>query len=116
MNMKEKNKEPSGIRGMWLFVIFDLPVETKKQRKAYTRFRKRLLGEGFTMMQYSVYAAYCNCRERGRTYTNHIRKHIPAEGHVRFLMVTDKQFGDMEVYIGHKPKKPEEPPDQMMLF
>lgn len=37
---------------MWLFVFFDLPVATKKQRKEATRFRKSLEKDGFTMMQF----------------------------------------------------------------
>ncbi|WP_290387130.1 CRISPR-associated endonuclease Cas2, partial [uncultured Muribaculum sp.] len=40
---------------MWVIVFFDLPVETKKQRKDYSDFRKRLLSDGFTMFQLSIY-------------------------------------------------------------
>ncbi len=39
---------------MWVIAMFDLPTDTPKERKAYTRFRKNLLKDGFTMMQYSV--------------------------------------------------------------
>ncbi len=42
-------------RSMWVITMFDLPVVTPKARKAYARFRKTLLEDGFTMMQYSVY-------------------------------------------------------------
>ncbi len=42
-------------RIMWLFVFFDLPTNTKKERKVASKFRKFLLNDGFTMMQYSVY-------------------------------------------------------------
>ena len=37
---------------MWLFVFFDLPVTTKKERKMATKFRKQLMENGFTMMQF----------------------------------------------------------------
>ena len=40
---------------MWLFVFFDLPVTTKKERKDATQFRKSLEKDGFSMMQFSVY-------------------------------------------------------------
>ena len=40
---------------MWLYVMFDLPVETKRQRKNAADFRKNLLKDGFIMHQFSVY-------------------------------------------------------------
>ena len=39
---------------MWLFVFFDLPVTTKKERKDATQFRKSLEKDGFSMMQFSM--------------------------------------------------------------
>ena len=41
-------------RFMRVMVFFDLPVKTKKDRKAYTDFRKFLIKDGFIMVQYSV--------------------------------------------------------------
>lgn len=43
---------------MWLFAMFDLPVDQPALRREYAQFRKKLLKEGFTMLQYSVYAHY----------------------------------------------------------
>lgn len=40
---------------MRVLLMFDLPVETKKQRRVYSKFRKRLIEDGFLMMQYSIY-------------------------------------------------------------
>lgn len=101
---------------MWLLVVFDLPVVEKDQRKAYTRFRKRLLAEGFSMLQFSVYARYSTSRENSQTYAGRVKKIIPSEGQVRLISITDKQFGDMEVFFGKVRKKAEDPPDQLMLF
>ncbi|PTF93852.1 CRISPR-associated endonuclease Cas2, partial [Staphylococcus chromogenes] len=42
-------------RFMRVLLMFDLPVETKQQRRIYSKFRKRLLENGFLMMQYSIY-------------------------------------------------------------
>jgi CRISPR-associated protein Cas2 len=50
-------------RIMWVFVYFDLPTETKKDRKAYATFRKTLLQNGFSMIQYSIYSRHCSSRE-----------------------------------------------------
>ncbi|MDB9751967.1 hypothetical protein OAB56_03065 [Gammaproteobacteria bacterium] len=37
---------------MWVVVLFDLSADTNVARKKYTRFRKCLLQDDFTMMQY----------------------------------------------------------------
>ena len=47
--------ELNGYRIMWLFVFFDLPTETKKDRRNSSGFRNSLLKDGFSMMKYSVY-------------------------------------------------------------
>ena len=49
---------------MWLFVFFDLPVKTKKQRKEATTFRKYLEKDGFSMLQFSVYMRHCASKTR----------------------------------------------------
>ncbi|MCX7703766.1 MAG: CRISPR-associated endonuclease Cas2 [Planctomycetota bacterium] len=106
----------SEYKGMWLFAMFDLPVDTPKGRKEYARFRKALLAEGFTMLQFSVYARYCPSEEASKIYRNHVREVLPPEGEVRLLSVTDRQFGKMEVFFGKKRKPTETPPPQLMLF
>ena len=50
-------------RVMWLFVYFDLPTTTKKERKEYTKFKARLDKGGFSMLQYSVYIRHCASEE-----------------------------------------------------
>ena len=49
----------SEYRVMWILVLFDLPTETKKDKKAYTDFRKNLQKDGFTMFQFSIYVRHC---------------------------------------------------------
>lgn len=38
----------SEYRVMWVLVLFDLPTDTKKNRKAATDFRNKLQKDGFT--------------------------------------------------------------------
>jgi CRISPR-associated protein Cas2 len=106
----------SGYRGMWIFAMFDLPVYSKKARRRYTRFRKLLLKEGFSMLQYSVYARYCASEEVAHVHRVRIRSALPPEGYVRVLAVTDRQFGKMESYIGKSSESIEKPPLQLELF
>lgn len=106
----------SGYRGMWLFAMFDLPVTTKKARKRYAQFRKMLIEDGFSMLQFSVYARYCVSEEAAEGHRHRIKASLPNDGYVRVLAVTDRQFGKMESYVGKKPAKAEEPPPQLLLF
>lgn len=106
----------SGYRGMWLFAMFDLPVTTKKARKRYAQFRKALLEDGFSMLQFSVYARYCPSEEAAAVHRSRVRIEIPPEGYVRLLAVTDRQFGKMESYIGKSSRLAEQPPSQLLLF
>jgi len=101
---------------MWLFALFDLPVVSAKDRRNYCRFRKALLKQGFTMLQFSVYARYCGSEDRGKTIIKNVGSCLPPYGQIRLLLVTDHQFGKMEVYTNKKKVKTEEPPDQLLLF
>ena len=82
--------------------MFDLPVETEEQRRAYRIFRKNLIQEGFMMIQYSIYVRICPSREYANRLENRIKKGIPQEGNVRLLCVTEKQYADMKLLVGSR--------------
>jgi len=90
---------------MWLFVFFDLPVVTKKERKAAALFRKNLVKDGFVMFQYSVYIRHCGSYESLKVHINRVKTFVPAVGRVSVLSVTDKQYGDIVNYWGSKEKE-----------
>lgn len=96
--------------------MFDLPVKLPEQRKDYAQFRKFLLGRGFTRMQYSVYARPQPSEDAADHLMVCIRTALPAKGHVRMLMVTDHQYGKMQVFMSKKRKEVEDPPEQYSLF
>jgi len=101
---------------MWVLVFFDLPTETKKDKKNYTNFRKALLKDGFTMFQFSIYLRFCSSRENTRTHVNRIKKSIPPGGSVGILTVTDKQFGLMEIFEAAQKMKSKGEPKQLEMF
>lgn len=109
-------RDYSEYRGMWMFVMFDLPVVTVRDKRNYSRFRKLLLKSGFTMFQYSVYGRYFASEESGDISKKIVKHNLPPEGQVRILLVTDRQFGKMEVFFGSKRKPVEDPPMQMEFF
>lgn len=106
----------SRFKGMWLLAMFDLPVTSKNERRKYTQFRKSLIKDGFTMLQFSVYARYCESEEASSVHRKRIRNVLPERGHVRLLYVTDHQFGKMEVFLGKKSRLSEKTPSQLMLL
>jgi CRISPR-associated protein Cas2 len=106
----------SGYQAVWLIAMFDLPTDTVEAKRQYVRFRQTLLREGFTMLQYSVYARFCVKEEYGAAHRRQVRACLPSYGEVRIVTITDRQFGKMELYYGKNRKPIEKPPDQLLLF
>ncbi|PIE50935.1 MAG: CRISPR-associated endonuclease Cas2 [Flavobacteriales bacterium] len=93
---------------MWILVLFDLPTETKAERKAAGLFRKRLLKDGFSMFQFSIYMRHCPSRENSKVHIQRVKSWLPKYGKIGIFEITDKQFGNMEIFHGTKeiPKPP----------
>ncbi|MEX1095976.1 MAG: CRISPR-associated endonuclease Cas2 [Planctomycetales bacterium] len=106
----------SGYRCMWVVTMFDLPVDTKRARRQYALFRKELLKDGFTRMQYSVYARHCASEENADVHVRRVERNVPPDGEVRILTITDKQFERMRIFWGKMRKPPENPPRQLEFF
>ena len=64
---------------MRMVVMFDLPVETREQRKIATKFRKYLLDEGYVMMQFSVYYRICNGKDMVNKYLLRLEDNVPEK-------------------------------------
>lgn len=103
-------------RNMWILVFFDLPTSTKKERKEAQRFRKRLLDDGFSMFQFSIYIRNCPSRENADVHIRRVKNHLPPKGNTGILKITDKQFEMLELFQGKEDK--EQPPvvQQLELF
>jgi CRISPR-associated protein Cas2 len=108
--------ELNAYRIMWLFVFFDLPTETKQDRRNAQQFRKSLMKDGFTMMQFSVYTRHCASSESADVHEKRINQLLPPLGKVSVLRITDKQYGNISNFWGRKttPKPPA--PKQLELF
>jgi CRISPR-associated protein Cas2 len=103
-------------RIMWVLVFFDIPVETKKQRKVAANFRKELIKDGFSMFQFSIYLRNCPSRENAEVHVKRVKNMLPEFGHVGILQITDKQFGMMELFFSRKPAVRPETVQQLELF
>ena len=86
---------------MRLIIFFDLPMETSKDRREYSKFRKFLINEGFVMMQKSVYTKLALNNSIINSEKDRIKKNKPSKGIVQTLIVTEKQFSNIEYIVGN---------------
>jgi len=101
---------------MWVVAMFDLPVDTPAARRAYTQFRKSLLKDGFTKLQYSVYVRHCASEENTEVHVRRTEEALPDDGEVRILCITDRQFEKIRTFWGKKRKPTPVAPQQLELF
>lgn len=87
-------------RFMRIMVMFDLPVVTKTDRRAYTLFRRFLLNDGYDMIQFSVYGRILNGADAEEKHMKRLVTNLPPEGSVRVLTVTEKQYASMKLLVG----------------
>lgn len=106
----------SEYRIMWVLVFFDLPTETKKDRKAYAEFRKNLQRDGFTMFQFSIYVRHCASIENAAVHIKRVKSMLPEYGKVGIMCITDKQFSNIELFYGKKNVEVNTPGQQLELF
>ena len=86
---------------MRIIVFFDLPTETAKDRREYSKFRKFLISEGFIMMQESIYSKLALNNSIVISEKEKINKNKPPKGIVQLLMITEKQFSEIEYIVGN---------------
>ena len=106
----------SEYRIMWVLVFFDLPTETKKDKRAYADFRKNLQRDGFTMFQFSIYGRHCASAENADGHIKRVKSCLPEYGKVGIMCITDKQFGNIELFYGKKQQGISSPGQQLELF
>lgn len=111
-----KSERISEYRVMWLMVLFDLPTETKRDIRAYSVFRKNLMKDGFTIFQFSIYIRHCASMENAEMHIKRVKSFLPEFGKVGIICITDKQFGNIELFFGKKTFAPNAPGQQLELF
>ena len=106
----------NAFRIMWVLVMFDLPTETKQDKKRYAQFRKKIMADGFQMFQFSMYIRHCPSKENAEVHIQRVKRLLPPKGHVGILMITDKQFGMMQIFRGREMEACAQPIQQLQLF
>lgn len=85
---------------MRVLLMFDIPAKSKKEQKYATRFRNELIKLGFFMMQFSVYMRICKGVSSANAVIARVRGILPPLGNVRTLIITEKQFDNMQILLG----------------
>jgi len=104
--MTNKKDAISGYRKMVLFVMFDMPTQTKADLKKYRDFRAKLLDCGFIMFQYSVYIRFCRSLSIVEKYERKVEQFAPINGSIRVLRITEEQYKQMKIIENYR-EKPE---------
>lgn len=108
----------SEVRWMRLIVFYDLPVTTVQFRKAYHKFHKFLIKDGYDMLQYSVYSRLANGHDAIDKHIRRIECNTPSRGNVRIMKVTEKQYSQMRFLVGESSRQEKASTDhkQLLLF
>lgn len=111
-----KSDRLNAYRIMWVLVLYDLPTDTKANMKAANRFRKDLLDDGFGLFQFSMYIRHCPSRENAEVHIRRVKSMLPKYGKVAIMCITDKQFGDIEIFFARNKEEPPPTWQQLELF
>lgn len=101
---------------MWVLVFFDLPTETKSDRRHYRKFVAVLEKDGFSRFQFSIFMRHCPSLANAQIHVKRVKTNLPPKGHVGIIHLTDKQFGMMEVFYAAKKEAVPAPAQQLELF
>ncbi|MGL4647705.1 MAG: CRISPR-associated endonuclease Cas2 [Mycoplasmoidaceae bacterium] len=92
----------SPYRNMRLILMFDLPSSEDYEKKEYLIFRKALIKNGYSMMQFSIYIKPVNFQSKVNQEIERLKKFIPRNGNIRIIQVTEKQYANMYMLLGNK--------------
>ena len=103
-------------RYMRVFVFFDLPTLTVSDRRTYRNFRKHLVQNGFIMMQESVYSKITLNATAAKSVIENVKKNAPEKGSVILMIVTEKQYANIEYITGEFKSEFITVPDKLVVL
>ncbi len=81
-------------------LFFDLPAVTKTDHRQYAKFIKYIKSKGFVMPQESVYTKLSLNETVVDLTMKDLKNHLPKDGVISVLTVTEKQFASIEHILG----------------
>ena len=68
------------------------------------------------MFQFSIYVRHCASAENADVHIKRVKSFLPEYGKVGIMCITDKQFGNIELFYGKKQQGISSPGQQLELF
>ncbi len=100
---------------MRIIVMFDLPMDTYYEIKAYNKFRKYLVKSGYIMMQKSIYCKLALNSTLVKKEIKKLHESKPQKGLVEVLTITEKQYSKIEYIVGEKSFKQEDSDERIVI-
>jgi len=103
-------------RYMRIMVFFDLPSTTYTDQKEYNKFHKFLIKSGYIMMQESIYIKLALNMSIVKSEKAKLEKNKPKKGLVQVLIITEKQFSQIEYIVGEKKSSVIDKEDRLIIL
>ena len=85
-----------------LIVIFDLRTITPDERGRYRKFRKYLVGSGYSYVQESVYVKLIRSKASGKAEMSALTDNAPDDGNVITIIMSLADFKKINFVKGEK--------------
>jgi CRISPR-associated endonuclease Cas2 len=79
-----------GLCGYWSSSIAD---RNQSAAKGGNPFPQKLVEDGFSMFQFSIYMRNCPSRENAEVHVKRVKLNLPEYGHVGVLTITENSLG-----------------------
>ncbi len=89
---------------MYLLVSFDLPRDTKFERRVVSKYRTRLLELGFSMKQFSLYERYVSDVQKKDKILEILQQEIPDTGSITLYVLPDEVNNSQITILGKEVK------------
>ena len=87
---------------MILLICFDLPRETKNERRQAASYRKRLVELGFTMKQYSIYEREIRQKTTREKVIQILKEELPDTGAITLYLLPNEVNDSQLTILGAK--------------
>ncbi|WVN21673.1 CRISPR-associated endonuclease Cas2 [Metamycoplasma gateae] len=91
-------------REMRILLMYDIYYNGDDDTKMYNKFVNHLYKLGYIRIQYSIYAKILPTHTEYENEKRKILRFIPKNSNVRILLLTEKQYQNIEILNGIKAK------------
>ena len=101
---------------MRVIIFYDLPSISYTERRAYIKFHRFLEDEGFIQMQESVYSKLAINSSVSKSVVQRVKSNSPKKGVVQLLVVTEKQYAQIEYICGSSSNNKIDTEDRLIIL